>query len=73
MLRGRPLHRAGLSTTVPGLGFVGLEYQRSIASATVRGVGRDAEHVIERLRREHARTRRRRWPLRGRCCALVTR
>ena len=70
---GRPLHRAGLSTTVPGLAFVGLEYQRSIASATVRGVGRDADHVIERLRREHARTRPRRWPLRGRCCALVTR
>ena len=42
---GRPLHRAGVSTTVRGLGYVGLEYQRSIASATVRGVGRDAQHV----------------------------
>ena len=46
---GAPLHRDGLSTTVPGLGYVGLEYQRSISSATLRGVGRDARHVIERL------------------------
>lgn len=46
---GRPLHRRGVSTTVSGLGYVGLEYQRSIASATVRGVGRDAEHVVGRL------------------------
>ena len=46
---GTPLHRGGLSTTVPSLGYVGLEYQRSIASATVRGVGRDARHVVGRL------------------------
>jgi putative flavoprotein involved in K+ transport len=46
---GQPLHRRGVSTALPGLGYVGLEYQRSYASATVRGVGRDAEYVIERL------------------------
>nr|WP_221382044.1 NAD(P)/FAD-dependent oxidoreductase [Actinoplanes polyasparticus] len=43
---GRPLHEAGLSRTVPGLGYVGLERQRSFASATLRGVGRDAGHVL---------------------------
>lgn len=31
----------GLSTVHSGLGFVGLEWQRSFASATLRGVGRD--------------------------------
>jgi putative flavoprotein involved in K+ transport len=46
----RPLHRRGISTTVLGLGYVGLPHQRSIASATLRGAGPDAEHVIMRLR-----------------------
>ncbi|MEV0900810.1 NAD(P)/FAD-dependent oxidoreductase [Actinoplanes sp. NPDC049802] len=46
---GRPAHAGGLSTTVPGLGFVGLERQRSLASATLRGVGRDAVHVLDGL------------------------
>jgi putative flavoprotein involved in K+ transport len=55
--RGEPLHRAGVSTTVPGLGYVGLEFQRSIASATLRGAAGDAEHVIRRLRRAAHRRR----------------
>ena len=46
---GRPHHRNGISTNIPGLGFVGLEYQRSISSATLRGVGRDAQSVLRRL------------------------
>jgi len=46
---GAPLQRRGVSTTVPGLGYVGLEFQRSFASNTVRGVGRDAAFVIDRL------------------------
>ncbi len=46
---GRPRQVTGLSTTVPGLGYVGLEWQRSFGSATLRGVGRDARHVIARL------------------------
>jgi putative flavoprotein involved in K+ transport len=46
---GQPLHRRGVSTALTGLAYVGLEYQRSYASATVRGVGRDAEYVIDRL------------------------
>ncbi|GAA3936390.1 ArsO family NAD(P)H-dependent flavin-containing monooxygenase [Actinomadura viridis] len=46
---GLPLHRAGVSTTHPGLGYVGLEWQRSFASATLRGVGADARYVLTRL------------------------
>src|SRR5215207_209902 len=46
---GRPLQRRGVSSALSGLGYVGLEYQRSYASATVRGVGRDADYVLERL------------------------
>lgn len=47
---GAPLHTGGVSTTVPGLGYVGLEFQRSFSSATLRGAGRDARHVLGRLR-----------------------
>ena len=54
---GAPLHRGGVSTTVPGLGFVGLSFQRSFASATVRGVGRDAAYVLNQLQQQRAITR----------------
>jgi putative flavoprotein involved in K+ transport len=57
----RPIQRGGLSTTVHGLGFVGLEWQRSFASATLRGVGRDARHVLHQLYRRQPH-RRARWP-----------
>jgi hypothetical protein len=46
---GTPLHADGISITVPGLGYVGLEYQRNFSSATIRGVGRDARHVLGKL------------------------
>jgi putative flavoprotein involved in K+ transport len=46
-----PAQVRGLSTVHPGLGFVGLEWQRSFASATLRGVGRDARYVVRRLLR----------------------
>lgn len=66
---GRPLHRAGVSTTVRGLGYVGLEYQRAFASATVRGVGADARRVVRAL---GARSAQRSVPagLRSRCCPV---
>ncbi|MEU9472173.1 NAD(P)-binding domain-containing protein [Streptomyces avermitilis] len=51
---GLPLHRGGIATTAPGLGFVGMEFQRSFSSKTLRGVGRDAAHVLARLRRQYA-------------------
>ena len=47
---GLPLHRGGVSSTVPGLGYVGLEFQRSFSSNTLRGCARDARHVIAALR-----------------------
>ncbi|MGW6316431.1 flavin-containing monooxygenase [Streptomyces sp. NPDC055099] len=46
---GRPLHRDGISLTAPRLAFVGLEWQRSLSSASLRGVGRDAQRVARRL------------------------
>lgn len=46
---GAPRQRRGLSTTHPGLGYVGLEWQRSFSSATIRGVGRDAAYLVRRL------------------------
>lgn len=45
---GMPLQKAGISIT-PGLYYVGLEGQRSFASATLRGVGEDAEYVVKDL------------------------
>lgn len=45
-------HLKGISTVHPGLGFVGLEWQRSFASATLRGVGRDARHVVRHILRQ---------------------
>jgi putative flavoprotein involved in K+ transport len=46
---GLPLHSGGISATHPGLVYVGLEFQRSFSSNTLRGVHRDAEHVIPAL------------------------
>lgn len=46
---GLPRHRAGVSTTHRGLGYVGLEWQRSLSSATIRGVSRDADYVAGKI------------------------
>jgi putative flavoprotein involved in K+ transport len=48
---GRPDQRAGVSRAVPGLYFVGLPFQTSFASATLRGVGPDAALVVSHARR----------------------
>ena len=45
----RPEQRRGISTTIPNLGYVGLPGQTNVASATVRGVGRDARYVVRHL------------------------
>lgn len=47
--QSRVAHKNGVSTTVPGLYFVGLPKQRSFASATLRGVGPDAQYIAKRL------------------------
>ncbi|MFD5766204.1 flavin-containing monooxygenase [Streptomyces sp. NPDC127049] len=49
---GDPRHRNGISLTHPRLAHVGLEWQRSLSSASLRGVGRDARRVARRLARE---------------------
>jgi putative flavoprotein involved in K+ transport len=46
---GLPRHRAGVSERVPGLFYVGLFGQRSHASATLRGVDRDARYIVKRV------------------------
>lgn len=46
---GAPRHRKGISTTHPGLGYLGLEWQRSAASNSLRGVGRDADYLTRHL------------------------
>ncbi|MBD0382066.1 NAD(P)-binding domain-containing protein [Paenibacillus sedimenti] len=47
--RGFPRHKIGVSNATTGLYFVGLSGQRSIASATLRGVGDDARYVVRRV------------------------
>ena len=44
-----PLHVGGISSTHVGLVYVGLEFQRSYASNTLRGVSEDARAVIAPL------------------------
>ena len=46
---GLPRHAGGISTTHPGLVYLGLEFQRSFSSNTLRSVYRDAAHVITPL------------------------
>jgi putative flavoprotein involved in K+ transport len=48
---GNALHIGGVSTTVPGLYYVGISGQRAHASATLRGSGDDAAYIIRNLRR----------------------
>jgi putative flavoprotein involved in K+ transport len=70
---GQVLQHHGVSTTVPGLGFVGLSNQRTFASATLRGVGEDAAVVLRALRRQRQPERkglRSLW--RGACCLAGT-
>ena len=46
---GAPMHVAGISSTHVGLVYVGLEFQSSYASNTLRGVSEDAREVIAPL------------------------
>lgn len=47
---GQPVHCRGRSLTVPRLGYVGLPFQTGLASATIRGVGADANRLVRWLR-----------------------
>ncbi|GAB2780495.1 ArsO family NAD(P)H-dependent flavin-containing monooxygenase [Streptomyces chlorus] len=53
---GNPRHREGLAVGAPGLAFVGLEWQRSLSSNSLRGVGRDAARIARRLAAPLARS-----------------
>jgi len=53
---GDPRHDRGVVTELPGLYFVGLQFLSSMTSATVTGVGRDAERVAKAVEL-HARNR----------------
>lgn len=61
--QGQPKHRRGVSTTVPGLAFVGLSNQRTFASAALRGVGADAAVVLRALRRQRQAPKSAIWTL----------
>lgn len=47
--RGIPMHEAGIVTQCPGMYFVGLHYLYAMSSATVVGVGRDAERIAKSI------------------------
>lgn len=49
---GMPQHQQGISTVQPGLGYLGVEFQRSFSSNTLRGVHRDAAHIITAFSRQ---------------------
>lgn len=53
--QGRPRHRDGIARAYPGLAYVGLEWQRSLSSASLRGVGRDARRIARHLAAHLAR------------------
>ena len=47
--RQEPVHERGVVTQEPGLYFIGLEFIYAATSATVTGVGRDAEWVAKHI------------------------
>jgi putative flavoprotein involved in K+ transport len=51
---GSPMHVRGVSSEVPGLFFIGLEFQYALASASLWGVARDAAYVVKQLDRRPA-------------------
>ncbi|RZS64589.1 putative flavoprotein involved in K+ transport [Agromyces ramosus] len=46
---GLPTEHRGLATGCPGLAFVGMPFQYSVASSTLVGMDRDAAYVLESL------------------------
>ncbi|MGW4498244.1 flavin-containing monooxygenase [Micromonospora sp. NPDC004336] len=60
LAHGMPRQVGGLSTSHQGLAYVGLEFQRSFASNTLRGVSRDATRVMRALATRLSSGRRRR-------------
>lgn len=46
---GVPIHTRGIVETIPGLYFIGLNFQYSLSSALIGGVGRDAEFIVNHI------------------------
>jgi putative flavoprotein involved in K+ transport len=46
---GDPIHEDGVVGALPGMYFVGLHFLYAMSSATLVGVGRDAERIVDRL------------------------
>jgi putative flavoprotein involved in K+ transport len=44
-----PRHCRGIATDVPGLFFVGLNFQRALSSVMIHGVGRDAAEIVRTI------------------------
>ena len=57
---GRPRHERGVASGVPGLYFLGLDFQYAIASASIQGVDRDARFLVKHLAQHAADLGRRR-------------
>jgi putative flavoprotein involved in K+ transport len=47
---GYPIHERGVAESQPGLYFVGLLFQRTLTSALIGGMGRDAGYIARRIK-----------------------
>jgi putative flavoprotein involved in K+ transport len=52
---GNPMHERGIVHRMPGMYFVGLHFLYAMSSATLVGVGRDAEYVAKAIERRIAK------------------
>lgn len=46
---GVPIHTLGVIETIPGIYFIGLNFQYSLSSGLLMGVGRDAEYIVDHI------------------------
>ena len=53
---GEPIHEKGIVPNVPGMYFVGLHFLHAMSSATLIGVGRDAERIAKAVASRASRT-----------------
>jgi len=58
---GYPIHVRGVVPAAPGLYFVGLRYQHTVASHDLYGVGKDAQFVADHIHLTRSQQGNRRW------------